>query len=156
MATVFELIEGTNGLLPYINSIHADDFNHLQVRPYGFQAPGLLDPSAFASGYQLRGMRGINKDPEGKPSTLPLLLGKIIPIPTPIATSNRDSFELGHRISATIIDWCNCEAEGLVQWTGVDFERTREQSRDVASVRQNAWYWILRWQIELVGHFDFP
>lgn len=152
--TPYQLVES---LVAHINTVHADDFNHLQVRPYGFQAPGLLNPNAVASGYRLRGIRGMNLDPAGKPATLPILLGKIMPMPQPIGTSARDAFEFGQKIAQTIMEWGNCgAANGLTEWVRVDFDIDRGQQADVSSSREKAWWWILRWQIELEGYFDFP
>jgi hypothetical protein len=55
------------------------------------------------------------------------------------------------------MEWGNCgAANGLTEWVKVDFDIDRGQQADVSSSREKAWWWILRWQIELEGYFDFP
>lgn len=155
MATIYELLEDpTDGLLAYIDNKHTADFNNLKIRPYGFQAPGLLDPDKYASGYQLRGMTGYNRNDE--PVVVPVLLGKIAPIPNPIDTSRKDAFNLMHQVADTIVEWQDCVAVGINEWASVNFEISSEQSRNVASARSQAWYWVMRWQFDLKGWFDIP
>ena len=155
MATVFELMEDPNfGLLPYLDSLYGDAFSAFRIQNYGFQPPGFLDPSKSRSGYRLRGMTGVNA--MEKPTTCPLILGKIAPIPNPVGDSEEQIFKLGHQISFSIAEWGKCEAYGLSQWVDVNFEITKDQNRNVTSSRQEAWWWVMRWQFDLVGFFDVP
>ena len=80
MATIHVALQS---LLGSIALKFSDDFNNLGIRDYGFQAPGLLDPTKNRSGYSLRGATGVNR--AEKPITVPVLLGKIAPIGGPAA-----------------------------------------------------------------------
>jgi hypothetical protein len=153
MATVFQLLtDPTIGLMPHLDTTQSDDFAVLHVQPYGFQLPGLLDPNAASSGFQVSGMTDLTLEP-GVPQRVPILLGKIAPLTTP---ENRQAvYEMAHKVAAEVLQWAEC-AEGVQQYPRMRWEIKLEQSRDVASSRSNAWWWVIRWQIELEGYFDVP
>lgn len=152
MATIHEIVEN---LLERIALKFGEDFSNLGIRDYGFQAPGLLDPNKNRSGYYLRGAIGVNQ--RGKPITVPVLLGKIAPIARPSELSERNIYKLAHAIALEVAHWQECEGEGLSQdpeeFT-VRFEVTRDQNRNVAGNNKDAWWWVIKWQFDLVGYFD--
>lgn len=157
MATVYELLKDpTIGLIPYLNTQFSQDFENMRVRPFGFTAPGLLDPEKDSQGYILKGMINVNNDPDNQPSTVPVLVGKIMPMANPLDDSRQEAYELGHRIAAAILEWSRCVAPGLQEWVSVNFELKRDQTRNVASTRSAAWYHVMLFQFDLVGWFDVP
>lgn len=158
MPTIHETIE--NSLFPYLLGIYAIDFDRLSVRNYGFQPPGLLDPTRTRSGYSLNGV--VDADASGEPFGLhtigesmestSVLVGKIMPFSEPIADSQRSAFQLGHRIKRSITDWSRCGADGI-SVARVRFAFSEDQDKNTASTIKSKW-WVLRWQFDLVGYFD--
>lgn len=158
MATIIETVEGS--LFPYLQQLYGSDFDRLRIRNYGFQAPGLLDPTRSRNGYNLNGvMDNSEEDAPGlhisgvSPEKSTVLMGKIIPFSEPTPESYRQSFRLGHQIKRSIVDWAKCEAVGLTECPHVRFAITEDQDRNTASSVKSKW-WVLRWQFDLVGHFD--
>jgi hypothetical protein len=152
MATIHQSVKS---LLDVLALKFGDDFRNLGIRNYGFQAPGLLDPNKNRSGYYLRGAIGVNR--RNKPITVPVLLGKIAPIASPSEDSEVLIYKLAHSIALEVAHWQECEGVGLTQDSedfAVRFEITREQDRNVAGNNKNAWWWVVKWQFDLVGYFD--
>mgnify|MGYP000070000861 CR=1 FL=1 len=152
MATIHVAIQS---LLDAIELKYLGDFNNLGIRDYGFQAPGLLDPNKNRSGYSLRGATGVNR--AGMPITVPVLLGKIAPITKPSESSEVLIYNLAHGIADEICRWQECKASGLVQSPdefAVRFDIARDQNRNIAGNNKDAWWWVIRWQFDLVGFFD--
>ena len=152
MATIHVALQS---LLNALALKFSDDFNNLGIRDYGFQSPGLLDPTKNRSGYSLRGATGVNR--AEKPITVPVLLGKIAPITRPSESSEVLIYTLAHQIAQEICHWQECEAIGLVQSPSefaVRFEITKDQNRNIAGNNKDAWWWVIRWQFDLVGFFD--
>ena len=152
MATIHVTVQS---LLSSIALKFSDDFNNLGIRDYGFQAPGLLDPTKNRSGFSLRGATGVNR--AQKPITVPVLLGKIAPITKPSEASELLIYKLAHGIADEICHWQACEAIGLIQSPAefaVRFEITKDQNRNIAGNSKDAWWWVVRWQFDLVGFFD--
>jgi len=152
MATIHVTIQS---LLSALALKFSEDFNNLGIRDYGFQAPGLLDPNKNRSGYSLRGATGVNR--AMKPITVPVLLGKIAPITKPSEASEVLIYSLAHGIAQEICHWQECEAIGLIQAPAnfaVRFEITKDQNRNIAGNSKDAWWWVIRWQFDLVGFFD--
>lgn len=158
MATIHATIE--NSLFPYLNTIYQADFDRLSIRNYGFQPPGLLDPNRSRNGYSINGI--VDTDPEVEPyglhtigesaETASILMGKIIQFTEPIAVSQQEAFNLGHRIKRSITDWSRCEAIG-VKAGPVRFAFSEDQDRNTTASLKSKW-WVLRWQFDLVGYFD--
>ena len=158
MATILATIESS--LFPYLQQLYGSDFDRLKIRNYGFQAPGLLDPTRSRNGYNVNGVMDYGEgEPTGlhvagvAPEKSTVLMGKIIPFSEPVPESYRQSFRLGHQIKRSIVDWAICEAVGLTECPSVRFAITEDQDRNTASSIKSKW-WVLRWQFDLVGRFD--
>ena len=152
MATIHETLETLQDALA---AEFGDDFNNLNIRNYGFQAPGLLDPDKNRSGYQLRGAIGVNN--RGNPITVQVLLGKIAPITRPQEESEKLIFTFAHRVALAIAHWQDCTGPGLTQDPEefkVRFEVTKDQDRKIAGNNKGAWWWVVRWQFEVEGLFN--
>ena len=150
MATVHDQIET---LTAYIEGQFAIDFDRLKIQKYGFQAPGLLDPTKPRSGRSLRGLRNVTIE-NIEPVTVPVLLGRISPIAGDLKDSEEEAFQLIHRVALAIGHWSRCEAIGLAKDCVVNCEIAREQDRNISGNKAGAWWWVIRWQFELVGYFD--
>lgn len=146
---VHETLESLNSHLSFK---FGADFDRLSIRNYGFQAPGLLDPNRTRNGRKISGIRGLNATNE--PVTVPVILGKIAPLSSEAGETEEDIFQFAHAIGSAIVEWSNCKAKGLSKSCVVNFEVTREQDSKMAGNQKNAWWWVLRWQFELVGWFD--
>lgn len=145
--------ENLNDLMLKLESAHQEDFRRLSIRNYGFQAPGLLDPTKARNGYRLSGAIGINA--YNKPVAVPVLLGKIAPVTLPVDESEESMFALLGAIGKTICEWEKCEAIGLAgQEFSVRTEFRRDQNKGVAGNNPDAHWWVMVWQFELKGYFD--
>lgn len=158
MATIHDTIE--NNLFPYLSAIYQEDFDRLSIRNYGFQAPGLLDPNRSRNGYNLNGVvdADVGMEPFGvhtsgeSMETASVLMGKIIQFSEPIADSQREAFQLGHKIKRSITDWSRCEGDGI-RVARVRFAFSEDQDRNTTASLKSKW-WVLRWQFDLTGYFD--
>jgi hypothetical protein len=158
MATIHSILE--DSLFPYLENLYQADFDRLSIRNYGFQAPGLLDPNRARSGYNINGVVDADAalEPNGlhtigaSAETASVLMGKIIQFSDPIATSQKESFRLGHKIKRSITDWSRCEVEG-VRVVSARFAFSEDQDRNTTASLKSKW-WVLRWQFDLTGYFD--
>ena len=107
MTRLSDLLHDANtGLLPYLQTRIAADFNHLIIRQYSFGSV------AQRTGYRIRSIRTEIEDSKVHWRTASIAIGKLIDIAT-----DQDyqivAGDFANALSDAITDWSRCKAPGM-------------------------------------------
>jgi hypothetical protein len=138
MTRLNDLLHDANaGLLPYLQTRIAADFNHLIIRQYSFGS------AAQRTGYRIRSIRTEIEDSKVHWRTASVAIGRLIDIST-----DQDyqivAGDFANALSDAITDWSRCKAPGVRKpVTEIDANLAPVQNPGITGASTNPASWAI-------------